>query len=76
MKSKQLANVLIKILGLSLCAQSLMHFVTGTFNVYANNRSLFLWSNFVSGAILAVVGLFFIVQSRSVAGCLFKDENE
>ncbi|MGA2247173.1 MAG: hypothetical protein ABSH48_19455 [Verrucomicrobiota bacterium] len=44
MKTKQLANVLIKVLGLSLCAQSVMHFVNGIFNSWASSRSPFLWS--------------------------------
>ncbi len=76
MKSKLLANVLIKVLGLSLCAQSVMHIVTGIFNIVASGRAPFLWSNFASGAILAGIGIFFIVQSREVAGFLFKNDDE
>ena len=76
MKSKQLANVLIKILGLSLCVQSVMHVVTGIFNILASSRMPFLWANFVSGAILAAIGISLIVKSRDVAGVLFKNEDE
>ena len=79
MKSKQLANVLIKILGLSLCAQSVMHIVTGIFNLLANintYRGGFLWSGFLTGSILAAIGIYFIVRSRNVAECLLKGEDE
>ena len=80
MKTKQLANVLIKILGLSLCAQSVMHFVTGMFNILASSRVPYFvpsqWINFVSGAILVAIGISLIVKSRDVAGFLFKNEDE
>jgi hypothetical protein len=76
MKSKQLANVLIKILGLSLCAQSVMHLITGIFSTLASSRGPFVWINFVSGAILAAIGISLIVTSRNIAGFLFKNEDE
>jgi len=76
MKSKQLANVLIKILGLSLCTQSVMHGVSGILNILANSRMPFVWINFVSGAILAAIGISLIVKSRDVSGFLFKNEDE
>ena len=80
MKTKQLANVLIKILGLSECAQSAMHCVSGLVNLIAaagvTGRTLFLWPNFLSGAVLAAIGIFLIMQSRAVAEFLFKDEAE
>jgi small neutral amino acid transporter SnatA (MarC family) len=82
MKSKQLANVLIKVLGLSLCAQSVMHLGTGIFNLLANinttytGRGYFLWSGLLMGLIVAAIGIYFIVRSRNIAGCLFKDEGE
>ena len=76
MKSKQLANVLSKILGLSLCAQSVMHLVTGMFNILASVKMPFVWINFVSAAILAAIGIFLIFKSRDVAGFLFKNEDE
>lgn len=76
MKSIQLANVLIKILGLSLCAQSAMHVVTGIFTTLASSRGPFVWINFVSGAILAAIGIFLIAKSQDVARFLFKNEDE
>jgi putative Ca2+/H+ antiporter (TMEM165/GDT1 family) len=75
MKSKQLANVLIKVLGLSLCVQSANHCVTGIFNLLAS-RMPFPLINFVAAAILAAVGIYFIVRSQNVAGCLFRGEDE
>jgi hypothetical protein len=80
MKSKQLANVLIKILGLSLCTQSIMHVATGALNILASTGNMrggpFLWSNFLTGVVLAGMGVYFIVRSQNVAGCLFKGEEE
>jgi hypothetical protein len=82
MKSKQLANVLIRILGLSLCVQAAMHFVNGMISMgysinmnYPTNR-MGLWSNFLTGAILAAIGICFLVKSRNVTECLFKGEDE
>ncbi len=76
MKTKQLANVLIKVLGLSLCAQSVIHFVTGIFTLLASSKGPFLWANFVLGAIMAGIGIFLISKSRDVAGFLFKNDDE
>jgi len=76
MKSKQLANVLIKILGLSVCTQSVMHFLNGIFNILAASRIQILGVNFLSGAILAVIGIFLIVKSQVIAGLLFKNEED
>lgn len=80
MNPKQLANVLIKILGLSLCVQSLMHIVTGILNIIASTgrtgSGYFLWSNFFTGGLLAAIGICFIVGSRKVADLLLKGEGE
>jgi len=76
MKSKQLANVLIKLLGLSLCAQSVMHFLIGIWNIFTNTRTPILSFNFLSGAVLAAIGVFLIIKSRDVAGFLFKNEED
>jgi hypothetical protein len=89
MKQKQLANVLIKVLGLSLCSESVMHLVMGLMNLLSNfeNRgllgagftswsSLSLWSNVFSGLLLAVLGIYFIVASRKVAEWLLKGEED
>ena len=76
MKTKQLANVLIKVLGLSICAQSVTHFVTGIFTLLATSRGPFLLANFVLGAVMAGIGIFLIAKSRDVAGFLFKNDDE
>ncbi len=80
MNQKQLANVLIKVLGLSLCAQSVMHIVSGVFNLFSMlvNRggvgSLYLWLNPLTGMGLAVLGILFITLSRVITDFLIKDE--
>src|ERR1039457_1325593 len=76
MKSKQLANVLSKILGLSLCAQSVMHLVTGMFNILARSKMPFVCINFVSAALLVAIGIALIFKGREVSGFLFKNEDE
>jgi len=80
MNPKQLANVLIKILGLSSCVQGVMHIVSGIFTLLemfsnsGNPGNYFLWANIVTGLILAVIGIFLIFQSRLITDKLFKDE--
>jgi hypothetical protein len=82
MKSKQLANVLIKILGLSMCAHSVTPILNGLFGVltappsYASSYRSSFWFYLVTGLIPAIVGIFLIVQSRLVTEKLFKDEVE
>jgi hypothetical protein len=79
MKPKQLADVLIKILGLSVCVQSVLHLVSGVLVVIATNSNFggpALWSNFLTGLILAAIGSYLIVRSRNVAGCLLAREEE
>jgi hypothetical protein len=71
MNQKQLANVLIKILGLSLCAQSTMYLVIAA---TAKEYGFVLWSNFLGGMVLAALGIFFIVKSRKVTELLFKGD--
>jgi succinate dehydrogenase hydrophobic anchor subunit len=76
MKSKQLANVLIKLLGLSLCAQSVMHFLSGLWNIFTDTRRPIISFNFLSGAVLVAIGIFLVIKSRDVAGFLFKNEED
>jgi hypothetical protein len=76
MNQKQLANVLVKILGLSLCTQGVLHIVSviisSIVTVAARNSVLLL--NLLSGLILGAVGVLLIVQSRRICDKLFKDE--
>jgi hypothetical protein len=76
MNQKQLANVLVKILGLSLCTQGVLHIVSVIINsiVTVATRSSVLLLNSLSGLILGAVGVLLIVQSRRICDKLFKDE--
>ncbi len=79
MKSKQLANVLIKILGLSVFVHSIPGIITGLYNVVrvrgAGGPGDF-WFYPVSSLVLAAIGVYLIVKSRDVAAYLFKGEDE
>ena len=84
MKSKQLANVLIKILGFSLCVQSVIPVVNGVFITFANttsNRggiSYFahnLLANLLYWLVLAAIGILLIAVSRKIAEFLLKGED-
>ena len=87
MKSKQLANVLIKIIGLYICVFAIPTFISGIV-VGLTNYSIMGQLNGV-GAILvrilsttttaaaqAVLGILLIVLSQKVARFLFKNEDE
>jgi len=87
MKSKQLANVLIKIIGLYICVFAIPTFITaivvGLSNYsilgQSNNGTAILvrtLSTLISAAIQAALGIFLIVLSRKIAGFLFKNEDE
>lgn len=82
MKPKQLANVLIKILGLSLCAHSVTPILSAVISLvqtqpytgygYRPGGLFYLATALLPGAI----GVFLILQSRVVTEKLFKDETE
>jgi hypothetical protein len=90
MKQKKLANVLVKILGLSLLPQSLLHLITGVFSILSywdiessgrggfgpSIYNLTTWSNVLSGAILGIIGLGFMMGSRAITESLFRGEVE
>jgi len=67
MKSKQLANVLIKILGLSILVHDAPGFITVLFSPPANALVL---------AVSAALGVFLMVKSRDIAEFLFKTDDE
>jgi uncharacterized membrane protein len=79
MKTKQLANVLIKILGLSVLVHSIPAIITGLFNM-VRARGVGspgdYWFYPVSSVILTAIGIYLIVKSRDVAEFLFKNEDE
>lgn len=82
MKSKQLANVLIKILGLSVCIHAIPGFVSGflrgLFSYSERSSGVYSheWVYAVGSAVYMVAGIILVVQSRCVAEFLFKNEAE
>ena len=77
MNQKQLANVLVKILGLSLCTQGVLHIVSVIINSIVTTvatRSSVLLLNSLSGLIQGAVGVILIVHSSRICDKLFKDE--
>ncbi|HXR04650.1 MAG TPA: hypothetical protein VN836_08075 [Verrucomicrobiae bacterium] len=80
MKQNQLANVLIKMLGLYFCVDGFVRIVSGLLNLLAaltNLRSfgsIYTWVAPFTGMIMAAIGLLFILLSRAIADALFKDE--
>ena len=84
MKSKQLANVLIKILGLSICLQgipscismvlaSLTHLVASS---KLDAGLIRIMTSLIGAAIQVAVGLTIINKSRKVADFLFKNGDD
>ena len=83
MKSKQLANVLIKMLGLSVCLYSIPNFVSGIFFALSTlpvSKSdiavMRIFSSAVGAAVQAVVGIVVISLSGKIAGLLFESDDE
>ena len=82
MKSKQLANVLIKMLGLSVCLYAIPSFVAGIlveFLAPATPKTdivLRIFTSAVGAGVQAVVGIAIISSSRKIAGLLFKNDDE
>ena len=79
MKTKQLANVLIKILGLSVVLHSVPAIITGLFNIVrATGRGSpgDYWFYPVSSVVLLALGICLVVKSRCVTELLFKGEDE
>jgi uncharacterized membrane protein len=91
MNQKQLANVLIKILGLSICVHGFPAFVAATIggvesliramqDGHTNNGAFPFWTYSLTYLIQSVIefiaGIFIIVRSRWLVEKLFKDETE
>jgi hydrogenase/urease accessory protein HupE len=91
MNSKQLANVLIKILGLSICIHgfpaSIVAIVSGGAalihamqNGHQAGAAIPYWAYSLNYLVQSVVefaaGIFLIIRSRWVTDILFKDEAE
>lgn len=83
MKSKQLANVLIKMLGLSVCLYAIPSCVGGIlFGLTSMSASkpdiafLRMFSSAVGTGIQAIIGIVIICQSQKIAGMMFKTDDE
>jgi hypothetical protein len=83
MKSKQLANVLIKIIGLYVCLCAIPSFTAGILAAFSFGATLgwgekvFNLAAYAIGDVVqAVVGVFLIIKSRKLAEFWFKNEEE
>jgi len=80
MKQNQLANVLVKILGLYFLVDGGVRMISGALNLLGALTSLrtfssfYVWVTPFTGMLLAAIGLLLILLSRAIAGLLFKDE--
>jgi hypothetical protein len=81
MKPKQLANVLIKILGLSLCAHGITPAIVSVVSLwqmsgagYALGKNIL--PTLLMGLIPIGIGIYLILQGRPLAEKLFKEEEE
>jgi hypothetical protein len=78
MKTKQLANILIKILGLSVVVHGIPGLITGLFNV-VRARGIGSPGDYlfypVSSVVLLALGIYLVVKSRCVTELLFKNED-
>ena len=83
MKSKQLANVLIKTIGLYICLLAIPGFISGLLLVFSSAMGL-KWSDklfsvfsfAVGDVVQAAVGIFIITKSRKIAEYWFKNDDE
>jgi hypothetical protein len=83
MNSKQLANVLIKVLGFSICLYAIPGFVCGimagllsTELPAGSNITVRTWSYAGGAAVQAVVGILCIVNTPGIVRFLFKREDD
>ncbi len=83
MKSKQLANVLIKIIGLYVCLCTIPGFVSGILLLFSSafgigwSEKTFSMGTYAIGDIVqAVVGIFLIVKSQKLAEFWFRGNDE
>jgi hypothetical protein len=85
MNQKQLANVLVKILGLSFCVEGIIRavyviisLINTTIQSRGNSAGIqFIWADSAVSALVSVaIGVFFIIRSRWLVEKLFKNEEE
>ena len=82
MKSRQLANVLIKILGLSICLHAVPSFVSGvvfaltTAGASKSDIGMRFFASTVGAGVEALFGIIIISASQKIASMMFKDPDE
>jgi len=82
MKSKQLANVLIKMLGLSVCISGIPYLIRDIIVVLSSSRvagtdAVEMALGYAIGAAVQVAfGIFLIVASRKISGWMFATDDE
>ncbi len=85
MKRKNLADVLLKILGLYFCLYSIPSIIIGTAFVLISGTAskviaMLTFSKVVdiaiTGGVQAVIGIYLILRSQKIAGRWFKNEEE
>ena len=83
MKSRQLANVLIKMLGLSVCLYAIPSCITGILigvtqlQVSKGDFALIrILSSAAGAAVQAVIGIIIINVSQNIANWMFKSDEE
>jgi len=80
MTKKQLADVLIKILGLSFCVDGIIRVASGVVTLFASlttrfsSGSVYIWATPFTGLLLGLIGFLLIVFSRAIADIMFRDE--
>jgi hypothetical protein len=79
MKTKQLAYVLTKILGLSVVVHGIPSLVSGILNMtrtsgFGPQRDV--WFFVVAPLVIMVIGIYLMVKSHDVVEVLFKGEEE
>jgi uncharacterized membrane protein HdeD (DUF308 family) len=76
MKPKQLANVLIKILGLSICVHGVLAIIDNLIYNTAHNNFNVLLLQIIVGSVPIAIGVFLIVRSRWIVEKILKGEEE
>lgn len=83
MKSKQLANVLIKIIGLYIClcaipgiVSGILYAIVAIFPTKMDEPLLRMFYYSIGDAVQVIVGIFLICKSQKLAAFWFKNEDE
>jgi hypothetical protein len=82
MKSKNLANVLIKIIGLYVCLCAIPGIISGgliiltsPYEIVGSRAILSLIGNAIGHAVQAAIGIILVVKSRALAGYWFENDD-